>query len=45
MYDDFELIDIVDETNMYLALLGIDWVIDNQTIINFNKIILTFEDS
>ena len=45
MYDDFELIDIVDEKNMYLALLGIKQVIDNQNIINFKKIILTFEDS
>ena len=39
------MIDIVDDTNMYPALLGIDSVIDNQTIINFKKRILTFEDS
>ena len=39
------MIDIVDDTNMYPALLGIDWVIDNQTIINFKKRISTFEDS
>ena len=25
-------------------LLGIDWAIDNQTIINFKKTILSFED-
>ena len=43
-YANFEVIDIVDNTNMYLALLGIDWAIDSQTIINFKKIILMFED-
>ena len=41
----FEVINIVDDTNSYLTLLGIDWEIDNHTIINFNKRILTFEDS
>ena len=41
---DFEVINIVDDTNPYTALLGIDWVIDNQTIINFKKRILSFED-
>ena len=41
---DFEVINIVDDTNPYLALLGIDWAIDNQTIINFKKRILSFED-
>ena len=44
-YADFEAIDIVDDTNPYPALLGIDWAIDNQIIINFKKIILSFEDS
>ena len=39
------MIDIVDDTNMYPALLGIEWVIDNQTITNFKKRILMFEDS
>ena len=43
-YVDFEVIDIVDDTNPYPALLGIDWEIDNQTIINFKKMILSFED-
>ena len=42
---DFKVIDIVDDTNPYPALLGIDWEIDNQTIINFKKMILSFEDS
>ena len=40
----FDLIDIVDDTNPYPTLLGIDWAIDNQTIINFKKRILSFED-
>ena len=44
-YADFEVIDIVDDTNIYPALIGIDWEIDNQTIINFKKRILSFEDS
>ena len=41
----FEVIDIVDDKTSYLALLGIVWAIDNQTIINFKKRILSFEDS
>ena len=44
-YVDFEVINIVDDTNPYPALLGIEWEIDNNTIINFKKRILTFEDS
>ena len=42
---DFEFINIVDDTNPYPALLGIDWAIDNHTIINFKKMILSFEDN
>ena len=38
------MIDIVDDMNLYPALLGINWPIYNQTIINFKKRILTFED-
>ena len=45
IYSDFEVIDIVDDTKPYPTLLGIDWAIDNQTIINFKKRILSFEDS
>ena len=45
MYVDFDIIDIVDDTNTYPTLLGIDWAIDNHIPINFKKIILTFEDS
>ena len=37
-------IDVVNDTNPYLTLLGIDWEIENQTIINFKKRILYFED-
>ena len=42
-YTNFEVINIVDDTNPYPTLLGIDWAIDNQTIINFKKRILSFE--
>ena len=44
-YAYFEVIDIVDDTNPYPTLLGFDWEINNQTIINFKKMILSFEDS
>ena len=44
-YADFGVIDIVDDTNPCPALVGIDWEINNQTIINFKKRILSFEDS
>ena len=43
-YADFEVINIVDDTNPYVALLGIDWAIGNQTIINFKNRIISFED-
>ena len=42
-YADFEVINIVDDTNPYPTLLWIDWAIENQTIINFKKRILSFE--
>ena len=35
----------MDDKNSYPALLGINSVIDNQTIIDFKKIILTIEYS
>ena len=44
-FADFEVINIVDDTNPYPTLLGIDWATDNQTIINFKKRILSFEDT
>ena len=40
----FEVINIVDDMNPYPAFFGIDWAIDNQTIINFKNIILSFEN-
>ena len=43
-YVEFKFIGIVDDANPYPTLLGIDWEIDNQTIINFKKRILSFED-
>ena len=43
-YSEFKFIDIFYDTNPYLALLGIYWAIDNQTIVNFKKRILSFED-
>ena len=36
-YANFEVIDIVNDTNLYPSLLWIDWDINNQTIINFNE--------
>ena len=44
-FAEFEVINIVDDTNPYPKLLGIDWAIDSQTIINFKKRILSFEDN
>ena len=43
-FADFKVINIVDDTNPYPALLGIHWAINNQTIINFKKRIISFED-
>ena len=34
-YAYFEVIDIVDDMNPYPTLLGIDWAIENHTIIKF----------
>ena len=42
---DFEVINIVDDTDPYPVLPWIDWDVDNQTIINFKKMILSFEDN
>ena len=43
-FADFEVIDIVDDTTPYPTLLGIDWEMENQTIIHFKRRILSFED-
>ena len=34
---DFEVIDINDDSNPYLALLGIEWGIENSTVINLKN--------
>jgi len=40
---DFELIEIVDNSNPYPALLGIDWPFGNMTIINMKRRQMIFE--
>jgi len=39
----FKLIEIVDDNNPYLALLGLDWLFDNMAIINLKKRKIIFE--
>ena len=39
----FEVISIMDEKDPYPALLGIDWVFYNGTIINLKRDTMTFE--
>jgi hypothetical protein len=41
--EDFEVIEIVDNTTLYPTLLGLDWVFDNQAIINLKTRKMTFE--
>ena len=43
-YTHFDVIDIVNNTNPYHALLGIGWAMENLTIISFKKMIMTFEN-
>ena len=43
-FADFDTINIVDDTNPYPMVLGIDWEMGNQTIIKFKRRILSFED-
>lgn len=40
---DFEVIEIVDDSNPYLALLGLDWEISNMAIVNLKKRKMIFE--
>lgn len=40
---DFEVIEIVDDSNPYPALLGIHWAFDIYTIINLKKHRMEFE--
>jgi len=39
----FEVIEIVDDSNPYLALLGLDWKFANMAIINLKKRQIIFE--
>ena len=41
--DDFEVIEIVDDSIPYTTLLGIDWDFDMDIVINLNKRKMTFE--
>jgi len=34
---DFEVIEIVNDKNPYLVLLGLDWAFDMDVVINFEK--------
>ena len=43
-FADFEVLNIVDDTNPYPILLRIGWTMGNQTIINSKRRILSFED-
>ena len=40
---DFEVIEIIDDSNPYPALLGIEWAMENAAIINLKKRQMTFE--
>ena len=40
---DIEFIEIIDDSNPYPALLGIEWAIDNAAVINLKKRQMTFE--
>ena len=37
------MIEIIDDTNPFSALLGIDWAFDNLTVINLKKKKMTFD--
>src|SRR5271155_5504632 len=40
---DFEVIEIIDDSNPYPALLGIEWALDNYVVINLKRRHMTFE--
>ena len=40
---DFEVIEIIDDSNPYPPLLGIEWVMENAVVINLKKRQMTFE--
>ena len=39
----FEVIEIIDDSNPYPALLGIEWAIDNYVVINLKNRLMNFE--
>ena len=41
--EDFEVINIVDDIDPYLALLGLDWAIDMDGVINLKKRRMEFD--
>ena len=43
-YAYFDVIDIVDESSSYLAMLGIGWENNNMEVINFKKRVMTFKN-
>ena len=43
MFEDFEVIEIVDDSCPYPTLLGIDWAFNNSTVVDLKKIRITFE--
>ena len=43
VWADFEVIQIIEDTNPYPALLGLDWAIDMGGIINLKKRSMVFE--
>ena len=34
---DFEVIELIDDSNPYPALVGIEWAMENATVINLKK--------
>jgi len=40
---DFEVIEVIDDSNPYPAFLGIDWAFENMAIINLKKREMIFE--
>jgi hypothetical protein len=42
-FEDYEVIEIVDDTCPYPMLLGIDWAFNNSTVVDLKKRCMTFE--
>ena len=42
-FTDFEVIEIIDDSNPYPALFGIEWAMENAAVINLKKRHMTFE--